>query len=90
MEKFGSLDDALFAEDIRVDLNTANQTQLAAVPGVGHRLAKTIIAHRPYDSVNDLRQVPGIGPKRFEAIKDWYCVILPETDSETSEDSYGV
>ncbi len=79
MEKFGSLEDALFADDVRVDLNTANQTQLAAVPGVGHRLAKTIILHRPYAGVDDLRKVPGIGPKRFEAIREWYCVVLPET-----------
>lgn len=75
MEKFGSLDDVLFAEGVRVDLNSANQTQLAAVPGVGHRLAKIIIQHRPYASVNDLRKVPGIGPKRFDAIKDWYTVV---------------
>lgn len=89
MEKFGSLEDALFAEDVRVDLNAANQTQLAAVPGVGHRLAKTIIQHRPYANVNDLKKVPGIGPKRFEAIKDWYTVVAP-TAPKLSEEIHAV
>lgn len=78
--RFGSLDDALFADDIRVDLNTANQTQLATVPGVGHRLAKIIISMRPFESVADLRKVPGIGPKRYAQIKDWYMVELPEVE----------
>lgn len=86
MEKFGSLEDALFADDVRVDLNVANQTQLAAVPGVGHRLAKTIIQHLPYASVTDLRKVPGIGPKRYEAVKDWYTVAA----AEQSEDKHAV
>lgn len=89
MEKFGSLEDALFAEDMRVDLNIANQTQLAAVPGVGHRLAKIIIQHRPYAGVNDLKKVPGIGPKRFEAIKDWYTVTVPGA-ANPSEVNYAV
>ena len=89
MEKFGTLEDALFAEDVRVDLNVANQTQLAAVPGVGHRLAKTIIQHRPYTNVSDLRKVPGIGPKRFESIKEWYTVTAPVAPVP-SEENYAV
>lgn len=87
MDKFGSLEDALFADDVRVNLNLANQTQLAAVPGVGHRLAKTIIQHRPYSDVAELRKVPGIGPKRYDAIKDWYTVALPEP---TNEDDHAI
>ena len=85
MERFGSLDEALFADDVRVDLNTANQTKLAAVPGVGHRLAKTIIRHRPYESVDELRRVPGIGPKRYQAIRDWYTVTAGEDEDDAGD-----
>lgn len=85
MERFGSLDEALFADDVRVDLNTANQTKLAAVPGVGHRLAKTIIRHRPYESVEELRRVPGIGPKRYQAIRDWYTVTAGEDEDDAGD-----
>jgi competence protein ComEA len=53
----------------KVDLNTATQAQLEALPGIGPTYAQAIIAERQrrgrFTSVNDLRSVRGIGDKRF-------------------------
>ena len=37
-----------------VDLNTASESELESVPGIGASTAKKIIAGRPYSSVSDL------------------------------------
>ena len=52
-----------------VNLNTATQAQLETLPGIGPTLAEAIIAERDrrggFRSVNELRDVRGIGDKRF-------------------------
>jgi competence protein ComEA len=60
-----------------VDLNTATAEQLDTLPGVGQVTAGRIIAYRtahPFTSVDDLRQVPGIGDRRFATLKDLVTV----------------
>jgi competence protein ComEA len=52
-----------------VNLNTATQEQLETLPGIGPVLAEAIITERDrkggFRSVNELRDVRGIGEKRF-------------------------
>jgi competence protein ComEA len=56
----------------KVNLNTATQAQLEALPGIGPSYAQAIIAERQarggFKSVNELRNVRGIGDKRFEQL----------------------
>ncbi|MHB0976385.1 MAG: helix-hairpin-helix domain-containing protein [Candidatus Aquicultorales bacterium] len=58
----------------RVNLNTATAEQLVALPGVGEVLAKRILSYREehggFQSVEELRQVDGIGAKKFDDLKD--------------------
>ncbi|WKD60631.1 ComE operon protein 1 [Corynebacterium ciconiae DSM 44920] len=58
----------------KVSLNSADNTALEALPGVGEKTAAAIIAHResagPFTSIEQLREVKGIGPAKFEALKD--------------------
>ena len=57
-----------------VSLNSATQAELEALPGIGPTLAEAIITERErrggFRSVNELRDVRGIGEKRFADLKD--------------------
>jgi beta-lactamase superfamily II metal-dependent hydrolase len=53
----------------RVDLNTATQGELEALPGIGPTLARRIMEARPFRSVEDLDRVKGIGPKRLAELR---------------------
>jgi competence protein ComEA len=56
-----------------VDINTADETGLETLNGIGPALAQRILdyraAHGGFRSVNDLQNVTGIGPKKFAGIK---------------------
>jgi competence protein ComEA len=57
-----------------IDLNNATSAQLETLPGIGPALAGAIIAERDrrggFRSVNELREVRGIGEKRFGDLRD--------------------
>ena len=61
-----------------VNINTADETALDALPGVGPSTARTIVEDRdangPFSSVEDLMRVSGIGEKKFEKLKSSICV----------------
>jgi len=50
-----------------IDVNSASQKDLEALPGVGTATAKKIIAGRPYASVSDLSRA-GLSPKAIEKL----------------------
>jgi len=52
-----------------IDINKASVEQLQYLPEVGPALAKSIVSGRPYQSVEDLKKVKGIGEKTFEKIQ---------------------
>jgi len=54
-------------------LNSATQTQLIALPGIGPKTAARILSyceeHGPFSTLADLEQVPGIGPRILEQLR---------------------
>ena len=59
--------------DPRINLNLATETELDSLPGVGPVMAGRIIAWRDsnqkFHSIEELQEVPGIGPKVFANLK---------------------
>lgn len=61
----------------RMSLNRATQAELETLPGIGPKLAEQIIQYRanaPFKSAEALMDVPGIGPQRFDAIRELVSV----------------
>ena len=56
-----------------VDINTADAEQLDTLPGIGPVLAARIVAwrtaHGPFETIDDLEQVPGIGAGTLEKFR---------------------
>ena len=62
----------LSLEDVApIDLNSAPVEILQLLPGVGEKTAEKIVAARPFDSVDDLTRVHGIGPKKLEKMRPY-------------------
>jgi competence protein ComEA len=71
----------------RVELNTADRSQLLQLPGVGEALATRIEERRrvaPFRTVEELRQVPGIGPILLERLRSF--VTVERLDDEEDEE----
>lgn len=77
-----------------VDLNTADEKEIGQVPGVGPKLAQAIVDHRrvngPFKSVDELRNVRGLGPITFEKLRGQFRAgplpRQPAADSPPSPD----
>ncbi len=61
-----------------INLNTATETQFETLPGVGPVLAQRIVdwrtEHGRFDSVDQLRQVSGIGDAKFSELRSLVTV----------------
>ena len=54
----------------RININTATPSALDTLPGIGPARAQAIIAGRPFRSVEQIKDVKGIGDVTFDKIKD--------------------
>jgi competence protein ComEA len=62
----------------KVDINRAEPWLLEALPGIGAVSAQNIVEYRnqngPFNTIQDLLEVSGIGPATFEKIRDYITV----------------
>jgi competence protein ComEA len=61
-----------------ININTATQAELETLPGIGPAKAGDIVAYReasgPFGRIEDIQNVPGIGPATFEGMRDLITV----------------
>ena len=62
----------------KVNINTATQTELETLPGIGPSLALKIINYRKengnFSNIEEIKNVSGIGDSKFEDIKSYIFV----------------
>src|SRR6185369_300233 len=71
------------ANGSKIDLNSASQSDLESLPGVGAATAKKIIAGRPYSSANDLSKA-GVSQKTIDKISG---LVTPAGSASSSVSS---
>jgi len=69
---------------LALDINNATAADLDALPGIGPALAQRILdfrrTHGPFQKIDDLEQVSGIGPKKLEKLKPYLFIGEEEKD----------
>lgn len=61
-----------------ISINTATEDELSSLSGIGPSKAKQIVEYRttngPFKTIEDIKQVPGIGDSIFAQIKDYITI----------------
>lgn len=87
--KLMSPPEPLASTTISLDLNAADAGSLRQLPGVGPHLAARIVDHRekhgPFQRVDDLRAVHGIGPATVERLR--HMVMVSYNGSEPANEA---
>lgn len=63
---------SLVQAEAKININSAPTEMLQTLPGVGPALAERIISYRsetPFETIEDIKKVKGIGDATFEKIK---------------------
>jgi competence protein ComEA len=70
----------LLALSIPLDLNRVSVEDLCLIPGIGQSLAREIVTtrekRRRFRSIEELKNIKGIGEKNFDSIKSYFIVRL--------------
>lgn len=62
----------------KININTADAAKLTELPGIGEIIAQRIVVYRqekgPFHSIEEIKEVSGIGEKTFEKLREMITV----------------
>ena len=62
---------------LMININTASAEELTRLKGIGEKIAERIVEYRqekPFEKIEDIMNVSGIGEKKFEDIREMICI----------------
>ena len=68
-----------------ININEASVEELSSLPGVGESLAERIAAARPFEYLEDLEDVSGIGPNFVERLRPYVDLPMAPIDGAEKE-----
>lgn len=72
----------------KININTANESQIALLPGIGPKLAGEVINYRTdngnFKTAEDIKKVKGVGAKKFEKMRD-YIIVEGDTTIQSTK-----
>jgi competence protein ComEA len=57
-----------------ININTDSKQKIMELKGVGETRAQDIIDQRPFEKIEDIQNVKGIGEKTYESLKEFICI----------------
>lgn len=73
----------------KLNINSADATQIALLPGVGEKTAENIVAYRTehgnFKTIDDLTKVKGIGEKSLEKFRGYVALEGQSTLAEVKK-----
>lgn len=78
ISNLSSISESNSSKSNKININKATQTELESIPGIGPSTALKILDYREkngkFSSIEDIKNVSGIGDKKFEKIKDYISI----------------
>lgn len=78
------------AQLFRVDVNTGTWIEWSQLQGIGPSLAHRIVADRsangPFQTIDDVQRVHGIGPMTLDRIRPWLTITLESATPPSQTD----
>ena len=65
-----------------IDINNCDEQLLLQLPGVGPKIADRIVSGRPFNYIDDLREIKGIGANLFDKLHD-LCIVSSTVTQDT-------